>query len=544
MGEEVSVRWMTALSLLASCQQEKEAPAPQQEAPPQETSPPPPPIDADGDGSPQEEDCDDADPTTFPGAPELCGDGRITDCDRFSENDVVTVDGASTFEDLQAALDAAGPGSEVRVCIGTYTGPFTAQHPVHLVSDRGPDFTYVQGTVSGPALAVPAGTTVTGLTLLAGWSAQGGGLQMTSEGTLEMHDCVVQDNSSGMGGGLAIAANSQVLLVDTQVADNTADVGGGIWVGPGSHLELQGSVVEGNHGTHGGGIFLDDGAALVGGQIQANVSIDDLQWMDEPVGGGGLAGFGHNQVTGTLISGNFSNYGGGFSSTYGSMVLLDVVVSDNGPLSGGVWGGGGFLQESALEMVGTTAITANTAGTGSGGGLYTMGGSVTGGIVSGNEAEDGGGLSASYTALYAVSVDGNTALDDGGGLDLYMAELDGVLVVNNVAASDGGGIYSIFSPLRVVGGSISGNTAEAGGGIYASTDYGPLTLEGVEISANTAGEGGGVRLQSGELVSELSDWGVEPDDNVPDDIATRQNAYTGYGEQESFVCGGSCDPQP
>ena len=39
-----------------------------------------PPIDEDGDGHPIETDCDDADPTRYPGAPEVCDDGLVNDC--------------------------------------------------------------------------------------------------------------------------------------------------------------------------------------------------------------------------------------------------------------------------------------------------------------------------------------------------------------------------------------------------------------------------------------------------------------------------------
>jgi hypothetical protein len=38
-------------------------------------------TDADGDGHPFCFDCNDADPAAYPGAPEICGDGRDQSCD-------------------------------------------------------------------------------------------------------------------------------------------------------------------------------------------------------------------------------------------------------------------------------------------------------------------------------------------------------------------------------------------------------------------------------------------------------------------------------
>jgi len=63
--------------------------------------------DSDGDGFPASADCDDTDSAAYPGAPDLCGDDRVTDCDRTSDDGLVTIDGTATFTDLHAALDAA-----------------------------------------------------------------------------------------------------------------------------------------------------------------------------------------------------------------------------------------------------------------------------------------------------------------------------------------------------------------------------------------------------------------------------------------------------
>ena len=56
-------------------------------------------IDADADGSPASEDCDDDDPATYPGAEELC-DGRDNNCDgRFDIDEDTDEDGVADCED-------------------------------------------------------------------------------------------------------------------------------------------------------------------------------------------------------------------------------------------------------------------------------------------------------------------------------------------------------------------------------------------------------------------------------------------------------------
>lgn len=44
-------------------------------------------IDTDGDGWPDDQDCDPFDPNIYPGAPEICGDGVDNDCDGIVDND-------------------------------------------------------------------------------------------------------------------------------------------------------------------------------------------------------------------------------------------------------------------------------------------------------------------------------------------------------------------------------------------------------------------------------------------------------------------------
>ncbi len=148
-----------------------------------------------------------------------------------------------------------------------------------------------------------------------------------------------------------------------------------------------------------------------------------------------------------LSSGDFSNYGGAIRSVE-NLTITRSVISDNS-----AFGGGGVYQRTGML-------------------------SVADSIFKDNRAAKGGGI---YNVVSAVTLQQSDLRD-------------------NMASRAGGGMFSSHSPLTLVGGTISGNSALAGGGLYLynrtpSADPYKITITGATISNNTAmtSSGGGIR---------------------------------------------------
>ena len=174
--------------------------------------------------------------------------------------------------------------------------------------------------------------------------------------------------------------------------------------------------------------------------------------------------------TGTL--GGASVSGGSVRATWAEINLYGGTLTGNNATGNG---GAVYLSNSSFTMHGG-AITNNTAS--NGGGIYA--GSrgetvnINGGIISGNRATNGGGIYASSGAKF---------------------HLNGGEIQNNVATEAGGGVYCsrLYSQntgrCEFYGGTISGNTAQRGGGAYVRVCF--IGYRNCRITGNTATEAGG-----------------------------------------------------
>ena len=360
-------------------------------------------------------------------------------------------------------------------------------------------------------------------------ATNGGGVYVYS-GTATMADGTISNNTATNGGGGVYVYEGTATMTGGTISNNTAtNHGGGIFIVSGSRAEMTGGTISNNTATsQGGGIFSYGDLTISGGTISGN-KVSGSNGI-----GGGICSEYNLTIRGGTISGNkaegSNGSGGGIHFNYSSGTLA---ISDTAEINGNsaTNGAGVYVNSGTMEMTGGT-ISNNTA-TNSGGGIYfnsssstltisdkaeingnsaTSGGAgiyitsgtmtMTGGTISSNTADYGGGIYKTGTGLLKISntakIDGNSSTADGGGIyiDSGTATMTGGTISNNTATNYGGGIFS-HGDLTISGGTISGNTAGIGGGICV--DSGTATMTGGTISNNTASTDGGGIYSFGDL---------------------------------------------
>ena len=238
-------------------------------------------------------------------------------------------------------------------------------------------------------------------------------------------------------------------------------------------------------------VFLVDAGvtATISGMTIENGSADT---------GGGLLNFGTLTLTDCTVSGNTASTNGGGIANLGTLTLDHSTLSNNSSSGSG----GGVFSSNSLTLT-ASAISDNTAG-GSGGGVYGAAYSsvsISGGSVSGNSANLGGGVYSGYQStamLTDCTISGNSAVSGGGVLFGYYATatMTGCTISGNTAANDGGGVANAGT-LAISDSKILNNTAFSGAGLY-NTFYGSLTLTDCTVSDNT---GTGVNNRGGGVTS-------------------------------------------
>ena len=269
----------------------------------------------------------------------------------------------------------------------------------------------------------------------------------------------------------------------------TGDGGGVYKSGSNSSFNMYGGSITGNTAnSYGGGVYVDGGGFTMSGGTIGGTKTGETNTAT--YGGGGVYAKANFEMTGGSITGNETNRGGG--------VCVDC---------------GKFTMSASADGQNIPSITGNNA-TENGGGVYVVGSSstfkMTGGSIGGtnendaNTADRGGGvcvdcgkftMSASADGQNIPSITGNNATENGGGVYVIGSsstfEMTGGSITGNNAAY-GGGVYTV-NEFKMTGGSITGNNAYKsdyistfGGGVCVGS--GIFTVSGeVTVTDNTKG---------------------------------------------------------
>ncbi len=299
----------------------------------------------------------------------------------------------------------------------------------------------------------------------------------------------------------------------------------------------------------GGGVFNTGNVQMTGGTIGSNRAVGSIDISSGDYGyayGGGVSNSGTFLMEGGAITGNFAmgNTGNQVNSSYGygggvyndgEFIMRGTARIDGNTITGDSSNttsifyayGGGVCSISMFIMEGGE-ISGNTAYTDSviaiynafGGGVYAEGiFTISGGSITGNTINfalnadanylRGGGIALLNSADLTMSggaISGNAIsvratpgvmveVNYGGGVyvDNSTFRMENGTITNNTAnygVGYGGGVY-IYVPGTMImdgGGSVRGNTADYGGGIY---DAGTTNITGGTIGGNTAAVSGG-----------------------------------------------------
>lgn len=387
----------------------------------------------------------------------------------------------------------------------------------------------------------------------------GGGVCVSSTGAFKMSDGIIggtvysASNHALYGGGVLIEGNGTSCgtfeMTGGAIGGNIANTfGGGVYSIGEFSMSGNDTKIDCNTAIQGGGVYVhafsNCSFSMSGGEIRGNRAVDANATGSPAMGGGVyIAGDGTNAASfemtgGTILDNSAVSHGGGvysagtFTMSDGSVVSNSASVNgggvDVGPaaeftLSGGdisgntaVGFGGGVCVDDAGRFImdggtigGTEKESKNTALYG--GGVFVSGNradaigefTMTGGRISGNNANHGGGVYIIGEAEMngaSAEISGNTANGNGGGVGIHEFAFSSFSLVNgkiseNSASLNGGGVWTgNTSTFAMANGTISGNTAAVwGGGVSAS---GKFTMSGGTICSNTSTAiGGGIFAQ-------------------------------------------------
>jgi hypothetical protein len=254
----------------------------------------------------------------------------------------------SPYRTVQAAIDAAGAGDEIRVAAGTYVGNLRIQgkaialvggYSTSWVRDLSQNSTTLSGAGGNAVInLIEADATVDGFRITGGtgsteelpYGYHGGGIYSRG-GSPTISNNVIESNDVrtgeppfdyNFGGGVHVTDAASATIVNNVVRGNYAGRGAGVSVINTQTALIQGNTIENNVavGDHGGGLFV----AVTNARITQNVIRGNEVGRELTYGwGGGLIVVG----VGNSAELSFNTLYGNFAAAYGAAEFIDEGAS-------------------------------------------------------------------------------------------------------------------------------------------------------------------------------------------------------------------------
>jgi hypothetical protein len=396
---------------------------------------------------------------------------------------------APCYASVQAAVDAASPGDEIRIAAGVYTGVSSIDGHTQLVyidksitlrggyetaswtHDPAAHITVLDAQKQGHVLYITGDIAplIEGLKLTNGSSTEGGGVYILSAAAVLQHNAIFSNTATNLGGGLYLQSSHATILENRIYSNTTGDSGHGGGVAlSNSPAILNTNVITGNRAHAGGGIELqnnlpESNASLKKNLVQGNTAFD---YQVGPITYDG-AGGGINITSGytdtlqeNLIQQNSAKWGGGLHLFNAPSLLFKNTIQENHAL---IHGGGLYVQGNQPSIVDNQILTNTAESWGGGMLLWVSQADIRKNVFLGNTAHwRGGGLYTQSAARFDSNIFLNNSADEQGGAIFIIQDdqayyLNSVLVGNH--ATEGGAMYLWGAVSKFANSTISSNSS-------------------------------------------------------------------------------------